>query len=131
MYGKIIDGQLQYAGQIIKTDKGFISNPTTEQLVELGYKEIEYTEKPNYDINNQKLNELYNEQENKIIINYEIVGLTDIEKLEVKKQQVIMLEQQYNMCRYQRELILAQNSGASQYAKDKAQEIENIAKDLR
>ena len=131
MYGKIIDGRLQIAGQIITTDKGFISNPTTEQLDELGYKEIEYTEKPSYDMNNQKLNEVYNEEENKIVVNYEIVELTDIEKLEIKKQQVIMLEQQYNMCRYQRELILAENSGASQYAKDKAQEIENIAKDLR
>lgn len=131
-YGKIIDGRLQIAGSVITNkDGGITTNPKTEQLIELGYKEIEYSEKPNYDINNQKLNEVYNEQENKIIINYEIVGLTDIEKLEIKKQQVIMLEQQYNMCRYQRELILAQNSGASQYTKDKAQEIENIAKDLR
>ena len=131
MFGKIIDGNLQIAGQIITTDKGFISNPTIEQLIELGYKEIDYAEKPNYDIENQKLNEVYNEEENKIVINYEIIGLTDIEKLEIKKQQVIMLEQQYNMCRYQRELILAENSGASQYTKDKAQEIENIAKELR
>ena len=131
MYGKIIDGNLQIAGNIIKTDKGVITNPKAQQLIELGYKEIEYTEKPSYDINNQKLNEVYNEEENKIVVNYEIVGLNDIEKLEVKKQQVIMLEQQYNMCRYQRELILAESSGASQYTKDKAQEIENIAKDLR
>ena len=131
MLGKLIDGNLQIAGQIITTDKGFISNPTIEQLIELGYKEIDYAEKPNYDIENQKLNEVYNEEENKIVINYEIIGLTDIEKLEIKKQQVIMLEQQYNMCRYQRELILAENSGASQYTKDKAQEIENIAKELR
>lgn len=132
MYGKIIDGKLQIAGSVITNkDGGTTTNPKAQQLIELGYKEIEYSEKPNYDIENEKLNEVYNEEENKIVINYEIVGLTDIEKLEVKKQQVIMLEQQYNMCRYQRELILAQNSGASDYTKDKAQEIENIALEIR
>lgn len=131
-YGKIIDGKLQIAGSVITNkDGGITTNPKTEQLIELGYKEIEYNEKPSYDINNQKLNEVYNEDENKIVINYEIIGLTDIEKLEIKKQQVIMLEQQYNMCRYQRELILAQNSGASDYTKDKAQQIENLANSLR
>ena len=35
------------------------------------------------------------------------------------------------MCRWQREIILAENSGASDYTKTKSQEIENIAKDLR
>ena len=35
------------------------------------------------------------------------------------------------MCRWQRELILADNSGTSQYTKDKAQEIENIALEIR
>lgn len=131
-YGKIIDGNLQIAGSVITNkDGGITTNPKAQQLIELGYKEIEYTDKPSYDINNQKLNEVYNEEENKIVVNYEIVELTDIEKLEIKKQQVIMLEQQYNMCRYQREIILAENSGASDYTKDKAQEIENLANSLR
>lgn len=129
-YGKIIDGKLIFAGSVIMTDKGFISNPTTEQLIELGYKEIEYTEKTEYDKEEEKLKEVYTDGD-KITVSYEKVALTDIEKLEFKKQQVIMLEQQYNMCRYQRELILAENSGASQYTKDKAQEIESIAKELR
>ena len=35
------------------------------------------------------------------------------------------------MCRWQRELILSENSGASDYTKDKAQEIENLANSLR
>lgn len=132
MYGKIIDGRLVLAGNIITNkDGGITTNPKKQDVIALGYKEIEHTEKPIYDIENQKLNEVYNEQKNKIVINYEIIELTDEEKLEVKKQKVIMLEQQYNMCRYQRELILAENSSASQYIKDKAQEIENIAEELR
>ena len=41
------------------------------------------------------------------------------------------LEQQYNMCRWQREMILAEGSSASDYAKEKAQEIEDLAEELR
>ena len=47
------------------------------------------------------------------------------------KEKVIALEKQYNMCRWQREIILSENSGASDYTKTKAQEIENLAKELR
>lgn len=41
------------------------------------------------------------------------------------------LERQYNMFRWQREMILANNSSASEYAKEKAQEIEDLAEVLR
>ena len=132
MLGKIIDGQLILAGTSIKTDLGTITNPTDTILRELGYKDINFNEnqKPNYDFNTQRLREIYVETD---IINvcYEIVELTEEEILEIKKQKVICLEQQYNMCRWQRELILAQNSGASDYTKTKAQEIEDLAKELR
>ena len=122
---------MQIAGSVITNkDGGTTTNPKAEQLIANGYKEIEYSDKPNYDIKNEKLEEVYTENE-KMVVSYNIVGLTDIEKLEIKQQQVIILEKQYNMCRWQRELILADNSGASQYTKDKAQEIENIAKELR
>lgn len=47
------------------------------------------------------------------------------------QEQVVKLERQYQMNRWQREIILAQNSGASDYTKTKAQEIENLAKELR
>lgn len=47
------------------------------------------------------------------------------------QEQVVKLEKQYQMNRWQREIILAQNSGASDYTKTKAQEIENLAKELR
>lgn len=47
------------------------------------------------------------------------------------EQQVNTLEQQYQMYRWQREMILAEGSSASDYAKAKAQEIEDLAEELR
>lgn len=47
------------------------------------------------------------------------------------EQQVVELEQKYEMNRWQREGILAQNSEYSQYTKNKAQEIEDLAEQLR
>lgn len=47
------------------------------------------------------------------------------------EQRVQMLENEYNMCRWQREGILAEGSGYSDYAKAKAQEIEDLAEELR
>ena len=75
MFGKIIDGNLVLAGQIITTDKGFISNPKAEQLIELGYKEIDYAEKPEYDKEEEKLQEVYTDGD-KITVSYEKVALT-------------------------------------------------------
>ena len=88
MYGKIIDGNLQIAGQIITTDKGFISNPTTEQLIELGYKEIEYTEKPEYDKEEEKLSEVYTDGA-KITVSYEKVALNDEEHNAVIQAEIV------------------------------------------
>ena len=47
------------------------------------------------------------------------------------KEQVSSLEQTYGMTRWQREGILAEGSLYSEYTKSKAQEIENLAKQLR
>lgn len=47
------------------------------------------------------------------------------------QEQVEALEKQYNMCRWEREGILAENSEYSDYTKAKAQEIEELAKQLR
>ena len=47
------------------------------------------------------------------------------------QEQVTALENEYQMNRWQREGILAQNSNYSQYTKDKAQEIEDLAEQLR
>lgn len=47
------------------------------------------------------------------------------------QEQVNVLEAQYQMYRWQREMILAEGSSASEYAKTKAQEIEDLAVQLR
>lgn len=47
------------------------------------------------------------------------------------EEQVASLEQQYGMTRWQREGILAEGSSYSDYTKAKAQEIEDLASQLR
>lgn len=47
------------------------------------------------------------------------------------KEQVANKENEYAMNRWQREIILAENSGASDYIRQKAQEIEVLAKKIR
>lgn len=47
------------------------------------------------------------------------------------EEQVSYLEQTYGMNRWQREGILAEGSLYSEYTKSKAQEIEDLAKELR
>lgn len=47
------------------------------------------------------------------------------------KEQVLSLEHTYGMTRWQREGILAEGSLYSEYTKSKAQEIEDLAKQLR
>ena len=78
MFGKIIDGKLIVAGKKIKIENGWITNPTEEKLKELGYKTIEYTEKPNYDKEEEKLVEVYTDGET-IQVSYKKVALTDEE----------------------------------------------------
>lgn len=123
-YGKIIDGKLQIAGQIIKTDKGFISNPTTEQLIELGYKEIEYTEKPTYDKEEEKLQEVYTDGD-KITVSYEKVALTD-EEHNVIIQAEIVAEEQKITARNIRNAIKGDS-----FALGKIDEVENNIAELR
>ena len=60
---------------------------------------------------------------------YEVVEIIPQEP--TIEEQVIHLEKIYKMNRWQREIILAENSGASEYSKTKAQEIEDIAEQLR
>ena len=131
MYGKLVDGKLILTPNSLTNNKGgTITNPKEKDYLDNGWKQIIYTDKPTYDIDTQKLQEQYTET-NVITVSYNIISLTEEEKREILQNKVFELEHQYNMCRYQRELILAENSGASDYAKDKAQEIENLAKELR
>lgn len=88
MLGKLIDGRLQVAGREIQEGTTKITCPTEEKLKELGYKEIEYTEKPNYDREEEKLQEVYTD-EDKITVSYEVIALTKEEKIAVIKQEII------------------------------------------
>lgn len=91
MYGKIIDGRLVVAGRIVKEGNTTITNPTEEKLKELGYKEIEYTAKPKYDDEEEKLVEEYINGNN-IVVNYTKVALTDEEHNEIIKDKIIAEE---------------------------------------
>lgn len=92
MLGKIIDGRLVVAGRIIKEGNTTITNPTEEKLKELGYKEIEYTEKPQYDKEEQKIVEVYSEGEDKIIVSYGTEQLTDEEHNAIIQAEIIAEE---------------------------------------
>ena len=60
---------------------------------------------------------------------YEVVAV--VPYTPTLKEQLEDLERTTGYIRAIRELILAENSGASEYVKNKAQEIENIAEQLR
>ena len=92
MLGKIIDGRLQIAGRIVKEGNTTITNPTEEQLKELGYKTVEYTEKPEYDKEEEKLVETYDEKKTKITVSYEIAELSDYEHNEVIQAEIVAEE---------------------------------------
>ena len=118
MFGKIVEEKLVITGSVIMTDKGFISNPTTEQLIELGYKEIEYAEKPEYDKEEEKLKEVYTDGA-KITVSYEKVALTDEEHNAVIYQEIVEEENKITK-RRQREIDLDKEG-----ARDFEQEVEN------
>jgi len=88
MLGKLIDGRLVIAGQIVKDGNTTITNPTEEMLKNLGYKEIDYFVCPSYNEEEEKLKEVYIEEENKIYINYEIVALTTEEHNAIIQQEI-------------------------------------------
>lgn len=88
MFGKLENGNLVIAGNTIKDGNTTITNPTEEKLKELGYKEIIYTEKPEFDKENEKLSEVYTDGEN-ITVSYEKVSLSPAEHNVVIKQEIV------------------------------------------
>lgn len=91
MLGKIIDGRLVVAGRIVKEGNTTITNPTEEMLKNLGYKEIVYTEKPSFDKEEEKLQEVYTDGD-KITVSYEVVALTDEEHNAIIQQEIVAEE---------------------------------------
>lgn len=104
MLGKLIDGRLVVAGRIVKEGNTTITNPTNEKLVELGYKEIEYTEKPTFNKEEEKLQKVYTDGAT-IQVSYEVVALTDEEHNAIIQQEIVAEENKITK-RRQREIDL-------------------------
>lgn len=79
MYGKTIDGKLVIAGKKIQIENGWITNPTEEDLKANGYKKIEYTEKPTYNKEEERLVEMHKDCGTYIEVWYGKEQLTDEE----------------------------------------------------
>ena len=89
MFGKIANGKLVIAGNTVTDGTNTITNPNREQLIALGYKEVEYTEKPTYNDEEEKLVEKYTEREGVIVAYYDIVNLTTEEHNEIIKRKIV------------------------------------------
>ena len=124
MLGKLIDGRLVVAGRIIKEGNTTITNPTNEKLVELGYKEIEYTEKPNFNKEEEKLQEVYTDGET-IQVSYEVVELSAEEHNAIIQAEIVAEENKIT-ARNVRNAIMGDN-----FAKNKITEVEENIAELR
>ena len=130
MLGKLIDGNLVIAGNEIKTDKGTVTNPNEELLKSLGYKEIVYTEKPEFDKENEKLSETYTDGE-QIIVSYEKVSLSPSEHNAVIKAEIVEEEKKMTDRNYREAIKDLKAKKETSYALDKIDEIEANIQALR
>ena len=125
MYGKIENGRLVIAGSKIQIKNGWVTNPTEEDLKANGYKTVEYTEKPEYDKEEEKLVETYDEKKTKITVSYEIAELSDYEHNEVIQAEIVAEENKIT-ARNIRNAIKG-----DKFALNKIDEIENNIAELR
>ena len=125
MLGKIIDGRLVVAGREIQEGTTKITCPTEENLRELGYKTIEYTEKPTYDKEEMKLYETYTEYQDKIIVAYATIELSAEEHNAIIQQEIVAEENKITP-RNIRNAIKGDN-----FALNKITEVENNIAKLR
>lgn len=79
MFGKIVDGKLEIIKNKIKTNEGWITNPTEKQLQDNGYKEVVYQKEPEFDVDTEKINEQYLDDKNQIVVSYYVTKLTNEE----------------------------------------------------
>lgn len=129
MYAKLVENQLQIAGNIIKgnDETGYycIANPTEEQLIQKGYKLLVEEPEPEYDKEEQRVVKTYTETEEQITAVYTIEPLTDEEHNEVIQQEINEEENKMTL-RNIRNAALGDS-----YAIGKLQEIENNIATLR
>ena len=122
MYGKIIDGKLVIADKIIKGENWSINNPSVEQLIEKGYKEIVYVETKVQD--GYKLVPVYTDGKT-ITVNYKQVELTEAEKRAKILAKIEYLERQ------QTPRIIRNAINGDEFAIGKIKEIEQEIELLR
>lgn len=124
-YAKLVNGALQYAPR----NKGSVSNYNQDVTAMLadGYLLVEETAYPK-DGNNYSAN--YAEAEGKIVQSWTLVPIPEPVPPTIE-QRVVTLEVVTGLTRAVRELVLVENSGASDYVRAKAKEIEDLAKELR
>ena len=125
MLGKLIDGRLVVAGRIVKEGNTTITNPTEEKLKELGYKEVQYTEKPTFDKEEMKLYETYTEYQDKIIVAYATIELSAEEHNAIIQAEIVTEENKITP-RNIRNAIKGDN-----FALNKITEVENNIVELR
>lgn len=125
MFGKIENGRLVIAGKKIQIENGWITNPTEEDLKNNGYKTVEYTEKPEYNKEEEKLVETYDEKKTKITVSYEIAELTDYEHNNIIQDEIVAEENKIT-ARNIRNAIKG-----DKFALDKIDEIEDNIAELR
>lgn len=124
MLGKLIDGRLVVAGREIQEGTTKITCPTEKKLKELGYKEIEYTEKPTFNKEEEKLQEVYTDGD-KITVGYEIVELSAEEHNAIIQQEIVAEENKIT-ARNVRNAIMG-----DKFALNKITEVENNIAELR
>lgn len=129
MYGKIVDNKLIIAGERIPISNGSITKPSEQQLRENGYKEIVYTERPEYDDEEEKIVEEYNETETQIIVVYTKYSLTIEEHNQVIQYKIIDEENKITP-RRQREIDL-KLEGALEFAETVENNIRALRKKFR
>ena len=130
MFGKIIDERLVVAGRIVKDGNKTITNPTEEKLKELGYKTIEYTEKPTFNKEEEKLKEVYTDGD-KITVSYEKVELSAEEHNAIIQAEIVAEEQKITARNYREAIKDLKAKKETSYALDKIDVVENNIVELR
>lgn len=124
-YAKLVNGTLQYAPR----NKGSVSNYNQDVTAMLadGYLPVVPAARPD---EGEEYTLSYEQSGGQIREVWTLVPAPE-QATPPLAVQVALLEAQTGLTRAVRELILAKNSGSSQYIKEQAQELENMASPLR
>lgn len=93
MLGKIVDGKLTYPPHRIVLDGMQIFNPTGDQLVSAGYKEIQETDMPEDAPEGQHYKAQYTDGETQITQSWVLVEDEPTPEGKIIEQRVVALEQ--------------------------------------